>query len=132
MRANMKKRVAACVIGITAMMTALPAQADLVDGQTLFEWAKEYERVRAGTGDYLSHIYDRRFQVYVAGVHDAHVGARQSSTDDRLFCSPGGATVNQVSVAVYRFLRKNPEMSFESGSVLVISALVEAFPCPGQ
>ena len=132
MGAKMKKRMAACVIGITAMMAALPAQADLIDGQTLFEWAKEYERVRAGTGDYLSHIYDRRFQVYVAGVHDAHVGARQSATDDRLFCSPTGATVNQVSVVVYRFIRNNPEMSFQPGSVLVVTALADAFPCPEE
>ena len=128
----MKKLVAACAVGLTALMTAYPAQADLIDGKTLFEWASEYQRVRSGTGDYLSHIYDRRFQVYVTGVHDAYVGALQSSAENRLFCSPRGATVNQVSVAVYRFIQKNPEMSFQPGSVLVVSALAEAFPCPEQ
>ena len=128
----MKTLVAACAIGIAAVMVTLPVRADLIDGKTLTEWAREYQRVRSGTGDYLSHIYDRRFQVYVAGVNDAYVNGLRSSPDERVFCSPGSATVNQVSVAVYKFLRKNPEMSFESGSVLVISALAEAFPCPDQ
>ncbi len=128
----MKTLAAVCVSGLIALTTPWPVRADLIDGETLYEWAREYQRVRSGTGDYLSHIYDRRFQVYVAGVHDAYVSGLRSSPGGRVFCSPGGATVNQVSVAVYKFLRKNPEMSFESGSVLVINALAEAFPCTDE
>ena len=128
----MKTLAAVCVCGLIALTAASPVRADLIDGKTLIEWAKEYQRVRSGTGDYLSHIYDRRFQVYVAGVHDTYVSGFRASPNERVFCSPAGASVNQVSVAVYKFLRNNPEMSFESGSVLVISALAEAFPCPEQ
>ena len=118
-----------CAVGMAVCMTAFPVRADVVDGKTLMVWAGEYQRVRAGTGNELSQINVRRFQVYSLGVHDAYTGRLGDPLGNRLFCSPDGVTVRQISEAVFRYLQKNPELQFESGSVLVASALIETFPC---
>jgi len=127
--AGMRNLLAACAIGVTACLTTFPVRADFVDGTTLMEWAREYKKVRAGTGDALSQIYVRRFQVYVLGVHDAYAGRYNAAFADAMFCSPKGATVRQISEVVYWFLQNNPELGYEPGSVLVANALTEAFPC---
>ena len=93
------------------------------------EWADEYRRSREGTADVLSHIYVRRFQVYVMGVHDAHAGIMYPASGERMFCGPRNLNVAQASDVVFRYLRRNPEKQHESGSVLVMSAFVETFPC---
>ncbi|UCD69732.1 MAG: hypothetical protein JSW48_06685 [Betaproteobacteria bacterium] len=125
----MRKRLVLCAIGVATLLTLLPARADFVDGETLMEWADEYRRIREGTADGLSHIYVRRFQVYVMGVHDAYAGSLYPLTGEMVFCAPGNLTVAQASDAVFRFLRRNPERRHDTGSVLVRSAFVEAFPC---
>ena len=129
---KMLKSMVACAIGLVALVTVFPVRAEFVDGKTLAEWAGEYQRVRSGTGDYLSHIYDRRFQVYILGVHDAYTESLRASTTDQLFCTPMGTTVAGVSVVVYKYLQNNPGLSHESGSAVVVSALAEAFPCSDQ
>ena len=116
-------------IGLAACVTAFPVRADIVDGRTLMVWADEYQKVRAGTGNELSQINVRRFQIYVLGVHDAYTGRLNDPLGNTLFCSPDGATARQISEAVFRYLQRNPELQFESGSVLVASALIETFPC---
>lgn len=124
----MRKLLLLCAIGV-AVLTTLPARADFVDGVTLMEWADEYRRSREGTADTLSHIYVRRFQVYVMGVHDAHVGIMYPASGEPMFCGPRNLNVAQASDVVFRYLRRNPEKRSESGSILVMSALVETFPC---
>ena len=125
----MMKLLVLCAIGVASLMTTLSARADFVDGETLMEWADEYRRIREGTADTLSHIYARRFQVYVMGVHDAHVGIYYPTSGELMFCGPRNLTVAQASDVVFRFLQKNPNRSHDSGSVLVMTAFVETFPC---
>ena len=125
----MKKLMVQCAFCVAALSATWPARADFVDGVTLMAWAEEYRRIREGTADTLSHIYVRRFQVYVMGVHDAHVGILYPASGERMFCGPRNLTVPQASEVVFRFLQKNPERSRDSGSVLVMSAFVETFPC---
>ena len=125
----MKKLLVLCAIGVAALLTTLPARADFVDGETLMEWADEYRRIREGTADTLSHIYARRFQVYVMGVHDAHVGIFYPASGEMMFCGPRNLTVAQASEVVFRFLQRNAERRHDSASVLVMSAFEETFPC---
>lgn len=125
----MRKLLALCAIGAAALLVTTPARADFVDGETLMQWADEYRRMREGTADTLSNIYVRRFQVYLMGVHDAHVGILYPASGELMFCAPTNLTVTQASEAVYRFLRRNPERGHDAASVLVMSALVETFPC---
>ena len=125
----MKKLMVQCAFCVAALSATWPARADFVDGVTLMAWAEEYRRIREGTADTLSHIYVRRFQVYVMGVHDAHVGILYPASGERMFCGPRNLTVPQASEVVFRFLRNNPERSRDSGSVLVMTAFVETFPC---
>ena len=125
----MRKFLLLCAISVAGFFTILPARADFVDGVTLMAWAEEYRRIREGTADTLSHIYVRRFQVYVMGVHDAHVGIYYPASGERMFCGPRNLTVPQASDVVFRFLQKNPERSHDPASVLVMTAFVETFPC---
>lgn len=125
----MKKLLVLSAIGVVALLTTLPARADFVDGETLMEWADEYRRIREGIADTLSHIYARRFQVYVMGVHDAHVGIFYPTSGEMMYCGPKNLTAAQASEVVFRFLQKNPERRHDSGSVLVMTAFVETFPC---
>ena len=117
------------VIATVAVVTVLPARADFVDGDVLVEWAKEYRRIKTGIGDSTSHVYVRRLQVYVMGIHDAHQTLLFPLASDKIFCTPDNVTVNQVSEAVVRFLETNSERSHEPGSILVAAALANTFPC---
>jgi len=128
----MKSRVMRLMFAVAIVFTTLPVRADFVDGDVLAEWAKEYRSARAGTGNDLSHIYVRRFQVYVMGIHDAHDSLLVTSGADPIFCTPAYLTVGQLSETVARFLENNPERKHEPGSILVAAALAEAFPCGGQ
>jgi hypothetical protein len=114
---------------MTAMCFAAPARADFVNGDILMEWAKEYRRVQAGAGDSLSLVLVRRFQVYVTGIYDAHQTLLYPLANDKIFCAPKNATVNQLSKAVLRFLDGHPERKHEAGSILVAAALADTFPC---
>ena len=125
----MRKLLLLWVIGVAALVPTHAARADFVDGATLMEWADEYRRIREGTADTLSHIYSRRFQVYVMGVHDAHSGLIYAQSGEQMFCGPRNLSVAQASEVVFRFLRRNPERRRDAGSVLVMSAFVEMFPC---
>ncbi|UCH47218.1 MAG: hypothetical protein JSU95_14120 [Betaproteobacteria bacterium] len=125
----MRKLLVLFAIGVAALLTTLPARADFVDGETLMQWADEYRRIREGTADTLSHVYVRRFQVYVMGVHDAHVGIFYPTSGELMFCGPRNLSVAQASEVVFRFLQRNPERRRDAGSVLVMSAFVETFPC---
>ena len=125
----MKSRLMLLMIAAASVLTALPARADYVDGDVLVEWAKEYRRAQAGTGSPLSHIYVRRFQVYVMGIHDAHDSLLVTSGAAPIFCTPNYLTVAQLSETVARFLENHSERKHEPGSILVAAALAEAFPC---
>jgi Rap1a immunity proteins len=125
----MKKWNAVYVAAMIVAMMAVPARAEFVDGKTLSAWAQEFQRVRSGTGDYLSHIYHRRFQVYILGVHDAYTDGPGITLDDNLFCTPRNTSVNEISLIVYRYLQNTPGLPNESASGLVVNALVSAFPC---
>jgi hypothetical protein len=127
--ATMKSRVMLLTIAAVTVFTTLPARADYVDGDVLVEWAKEYRRAQAGTASPLGHIYVRRFQVYVMGVHDAHDSLLVASGAAPIFCTPSYLTVAQLSNTVARFLENNRERKHEPGSILVAAALAEAFPC---
>jgi len=118
------------LVFIAAMVFTTPlVRADFVDGDVLGEWAKEYRSARAGTGNPLSHIYVRRFQVYVMGVADAHDSLLVMSGTPPIFCTPDYLTVEQLSETVARFLENHQERKHEAGSILVAAALAEAFPC---
>jgi len=125
----MKNLLVGFVVGLVALMSVFPARADFVDGTILTEWAKEYRRIRSGTGDTFSHVYVRRLEVYVMGIHDAYRTLLYPQDSDRIYCTPDNVTVNQVSEAVARFLENNSERSHEPGSILVAAALAETFAC---
>ena len=125
----MKSRLMHLMVAAATVFMIMPARADYVDGDVLVEWAKEYQRAKSGTGNVDSHIYVRRFQVYVMGVHDAHDSLLLTSGVAPIFCTPDYLSVAQLSETVARFLENNPERKHEPGSILVAAALAEAFPC---
>lgn len=125
----MKSWLMLLMIAAATVLTSPPVRADFVDGDVLAEWAKEYQRARAGIGSSVSHIYVRRFQIYVMGIHDAYGSLLVTSGSVPIFCTPGYLTVTQLSESVARFLENHPERKHEAGSILVAAALAEAFPC---
>lgn len=125
----MKSRLMLLLLTVATVFTTPPVRADYVDGDVLVEWANEYRSSREGTGNAFSHIYVRRFEVYVMGVADAHKSLLVFSGIPPVFCTPDYLTVDQLSETVARFLENHPERKHEPGSILVAAALAEAFPC---
>lgn len=57
---------------------------------------------------------------YVVGVHDAI---------ELMLCVPNGVTAGQLTEIVARSIVNNPNSRHLDGSVLVVKAINEAFPC---
>ena len=60
---------------------------------------------------------------YVAAIADLHIEREQ-------ICLPPGATKDDLTRVVKKYLEVNPVTSGESASDGVLYALMEAFPCP--
>jgi Rap1a immunity proteins len=77
--------------------------------------------------------------LYVAGIlRGAELGSSltrleaNDTTLPKLFCRPDNVESGQVAKIVLKFVRENPEKANEETALLVMRALVRAFPCPSK
>jgi hypothetical protein len=98
------------------------AQSGFYDGNTLIEWYKEVEK---SAEDKSQKIYlQGMFAGYVVGVSDAL---------ESKICwppEPEKVKVKAVSAIVGNYLKAHPEIWGQSGDVIILKALKEAYPCP--
>lgn len=66
---------------------------------------------------------------FIWGAADGH---QLTSDESASFCSPEGATSDQMGRVVVKYLREHPEKLHEYAVLLVAVALIEAWPCAGN
>jgi hypothetical protein len=115
-----RSRRSLVVAAAAALMLAAPvsAQAFFIPGTRLVELMREYEKSEAGREDVLWGNLGR-FEGYIFGVCDAL---------DNSLVFLDRATPAQVTAAVARYLKANPERWNLPAFDLVKLALLEAFP----
>lgn len=62
----------------------------------------------------------------IVGLNNMH-----SVKEIPLYCSPDGANYQQFVKVVYKYMKQRPEELHNLYSILVLKALMEAFPCEG-
>ena len=108
-----------------AAMLALPAQA--VDGDELYEWAKQWKQ-----GDTQGSRDAGSYVGYIQGLIDLHTDLSDPEIgiiETKLFCMPANSQPGQAFNAVIQYLEAHPEKRRFTASSLVATALWETFPC---
>lgn len=95
-------------------MLALPAQAQMFDGNKLLDIFKKAET--AG-----NHVDWGMSRGYVAGVYDANVGVA--------FCTPGTMTLGQISDLTKQYLENNPAVRHLPAEAIFIYFMGKTWPC---
>ena len=69
---------------------------------------------------------------FISGINEMHTAFVKSIAcfDPPVFCAPMSIDSEQLVMNVFNFLKAHPEDLHFQSSVLTISALKEAFPCP--
>lgn len=63
-------------------------------------------------------------RAYIVGVYDSFTGYE--------FCPPQDVTMGQVVKIAKKYISNNPELSHKQAMVLVLSSLIDAFPCKNK
>jgi hypothetical protein len=107
-------------VPVLLLLAALPrpAAAGFFSGNEIYESCNAPSNT-AGEGTCIG---------FVAGV----AGASQFFFLDRpgRFCMPSSVTLGQLKDVFLKYLRENPARRNQDGSLLVILAIQEAWPCP--
>ena len=112
----MKLLITAALIALINVST-YPALAGHVTGEELLEYC---ESKNAAEWGFCSG--------FIWGAADGHQLTRNESAS---FCSPEDTTSDQMGRVVVKYLREHPEKHHEYAAILVVVALVEAWPCAG-
>ena len=117
------------------MMTG-PAVGQGMDGNVLLDRCRSGDLVpKSLCAGYITGVNDgARFGYATAIFHydrDSFFTAGLDRTVSRRieYCLPENSTVRQTVDVVVDFLARNPQRRHEPGSVLIIDALKNAFPC---
>ena len=103
---------------IVAVFAGVPAWADFVDGNGLYDTCVDE-----------GHAFHEGFcMAYVLGVADTLDGG-QNSIGDFKACLPIGVTIQQTVDITTNWLKQNPSKRHYSAASIVALALDEAFPC---
>jgi hypothetical protein len=69
---------------------------------------------------------------YVMGVVDADTLLRSYNHFNDGLCVPDSATAGQVTDAVRKYLEQNPKKRDQGAAGVVLTALMDAFPCQAE
>ncbi len=99
---------------LLSALLALPAQAQMFDGNKLLDIFKKAE--------ISSNNVDWGFsRGYVAGVYDANSGVA--------FCTPSTVSLGQLSDMTQKYLENNPAVRHLSAEAIMIYFLGKTWPC---
>lgn len=93
-------------------LLALPAQAQMVDGNRLHNEFKKSDDNEARYG------FTRG---YLAGVHDSNAGIT--------FCAPNEVSLGQLSNMTEKYLAENPAIRHLPAESIIIYMLKKVWPC---
>jgi hypothetical protein len=68
---------------------------------------------------------------YISGVFDTIMVMQAGGYFPEL-CVPNGVTNGQVRDVAYQYTKNNPKERHDLGSVLMVDALMDAFPCASK
>lgn len=101
------------VVAMSVFWASGPAQAQWLDGNSLHTWCQSEAKVSVP---------------YVLGVLDGIDLAGQAGGVVKV-CTPSNATREQVNDVVCRFVEDHPADRHYPASLLVLTAMANAFPC---
>lgn len=110
--------IVSSLISIFALQ-ALECDAAFVTGNQLVQFMREFDKYQNGNKD-ADNFEIGRFTGYVIGVVD--------SNNESAFLIPTDTSIGQIGAIVSKYLKDHPEKWNEPASILVITALKEAFP----
>lgn len=99
---------------LLSALLALPAQAQMFDGNKLLDIFKKAETA----GNNVDWGFSRG---YVAGVYDANSGVA--------FCTPSTVSLGQLSDMTQKYLENNPAVRHLPAEAIMIYFLGKAWPC---
>ena len=97
---------------LLSALLALPAQAQMFDGNKLLDIFKKAETSNIDWG------FSRG---YVAGVYDANSGVT--------FCTPSSMSLGQMSDMTQKYLENNPAVRHLPAEAIIIYFLGKTWPC---
>lgn len=97
-----------------SMMLALPAQAQMFDGNKLLDIFKKAET----SGNHVDWGMSRG---YVAGVYDSNTGVT--------FCTPSSMTLGQIADMSQKYLETNPSVRHLPAEAIIVYFLSKSWPC---
>jgi hypothetical protein len=116
------------------MTRALLLAVSLVCGASAFG-------AQAGAGSYIDGklIYDYLVKgngagtAYILGIHDGiQMAQYHAPGTERLYCTPSGITGGELADIVQRYLEDNADIRGYPAVIVIVRALVLAFPCGKQ
>lgn len=126
----MKKPIITLIV--LAIFMVFSAYAGFRTGNDLMEEWKAYQKIDQGKVRAVDNFDSGRFMGYVTGVLDLYEGVDLILYIKKLGSStfevPNGVPLGQICRIVGKYLNDHPERLHESGAVLILSALKEAFP----
>lgn len=102
---------------------ARPANAAFLSGTQLLSYCNVSERSRT------FHQESAMCMAYIAGVVDGTNGLRGAFNLTDGFCLPAGVSIGQLQAVAHQYLRQNPAELHRDASLLVWTAMKQAFPC---
>ena len=107
----MRKIIMAALVACT-VMAAAPANA-IIDGNEMFKKAQDGKQFPNG---------------WQQGYYDGFVSGVLTTTTQTL-CIPGDVKLSQLWDVFFNYLQNHPEQRQYSASSLVVTSIVQAFPC---
>jgi Rap1a immunity proteins len=115
-------RLASIVLVLSALVFAPVNSQARMTGNEIMEFVKSYDQCEdkgCNPGDSARAL---AFMMYVTGV----IESPYNTWSD--FLLPPGTTRNQIYAAVSKYFKEHPEMSGEGAAMLVMKAIIRAFP----
>lgn len=124
-----KNLAATLVVGSVLVVPAREAHASRTGSQLLDDCSVAIKKTSDMQGlDYQKAAWCMGFLYGFTSANTAYVALEQ--TDEPLFCAPeSGASVDQYSRVVVKYLEEHPEKLHMSAGPLALMALRDAFPC---
>lgn len=120
-----------------AALAVFASQAQAEDGKdnntgsALLKWCSAVERFGEGNkrGGWEEDADFYHCIAYIDGVEDMWQWSLLAQGKSMPVCIPEGVTRGQAARIVVAYLRRNPEMLHLNGSLLVVGAYADAYPC---
>ena len=121
-------RLVSLIVLLFGLLVANPTRADIFNGNELLDLCKQAPQILNGyvAGLLDKSVSDTAFAEYWAPTKESKDSLKKVI---RPFCMPDGVNLIQMRDVVCKYLTGFPQHRHIGGSVLVQTALADAFPC---